>query len=47
MGTFDEQLARAVDAAGAEDDLVEYGIGPHAAYTVPLPVLTAAARGGP
>ena len=45
MGTFDEQLARAVESAGAEDDdLVEYGIGPHAAYTVPLPVLTAAAQ---
>jgi 5-methylthioadenosine/S-adenosylhomocysteine deaminase len=44
-GTFDEQLARAVESAGAEDDdLVEYGIGPHSAYTVPLPVLTAAAR---
>src|SRR3954447_7243302 len=43
-GTFDEQLARAVDSAGAEDDLVEYGIGPHSAYTVPLPVLGAAAE---
>jgi 5-methylthioadenosine/S-adenosylhomocysteine deaminase len=44
MGTFDEQLTRAVNSAGAEDDLVEYGIGPHSAYTVPLPVLTAAAQ---
>jgi 5-methylthioadenosine/S-adenosylhomocysteine deaminase len=43
-GTFDEQLARAVDSAGAEDDLVEFGIGPHSAYTVPLPVLTQAAE---
>jgi 5-methylthioadenosine/S-adenosylhomocysteine deaminase len=43
---FDEQLADAVRlAAGAPDDgTVEYGIGPHAAYTVPLPVLRAAAE---
>jgi 5-methylthioadenosine/S-adenosylhomocysteine deaminase len=42
---FDEQLKTAVElAAGAPGDgTVEYGIGPHAAYTVPLPVLRAAA----
>jgi 5-methylthioadenosine/S-adenosylhomocysteine deaminase len=41
FGTFDEQLAVALDlAAGADGDgQVEYGIGPHSAYTVPLPVL--------
>jgi 5-methylthioadenosine/S-adenosylhomocysteine deaminase len=46
MPPFDEQLQAAVDlAAGAPDDgAVEYGIGPHAAYTVPLPVLREAAR---
>ena len=43
---FEEQLRTAVDlAAGApRDGAVEYGIGPHAAYTVPLPVLREAAR---
>jgi 5-methylthioadenosine/S-adenosylhomocysteine deaminase len=43
---FEQQLADAVAlAAGApEDGSVEYGIGPHAAYTVPLPVLREAAR---
>jgi 5-methylthioadenosine/S-adenosylhomocysteine deaminase len=43
---FEQQLADAVAlAAGAPaDGTVEYGIGPHAAYTVPLPVLRAAAR---
>jgi 5-methylthioadenosine/S-adenosylhomocysteine deaminase len=43
---FEEQLADAVRlAADAPDDgTVEYGIGPHAAYTVPLPVLRAAAQ---
>jgi 5-methylthioadenosine/S-adenosylhomocysteine deaminase len=43
---FDEQLRAAVElATGAPDDgTVEYGIGPHAAYTVPLPVLRDAAR---
>src|SRR3954471_19203762 len=43
---FDEQLRAAVDLAGTapDDGTVEYGIGPHAAYTVPLPVLRAAAR---
>jgi 5-methylthioadenosine/S-adenosylhomocysteine deaminase len=42
---FDEQLRTAVDlAAGAPGDgTIEYGIGPHAAYTVPLPVLRDAA----
>jgi 5-methylthioadenosine/S-adenosylhomocysteine deaminase len=46
MGTLDEQLQAAVDRAGAApaDGRVEYGIGPHAAYTVPLPVLRDAAR---
>src|SRR3954447_7844214 len=41
-----EQLDRAVElAAGApQDGRVEYGIGPHAAYTVALPVLADAAR---
>jgi 5-methylthioadenosine/S-adenosylhomocysteine deaminase len=43
---FEQQLAHAVElAAGAPGDgSVEYGIGPHAAYTVPLPVLREAAR---
>ncbi|WP_324274845.1 amidohydrolase family protein [Blastococcus brunescens] len=42
---LDEQLRTAVDlAAGAPDEgTVEFGIGPHAAYTVPLPVLRDAA----
>src|SRR3954469_16722701 len=42
---FDEQLRAAVElATGAPGDgTVEYGIGPHAAYTVPLPVLRDAA----
>jgi 5-methylthioadenosine/S-adenosylhomocysteine deaminase len=42
---FQEQLKTAVElAAGApEDGTVEFGIGPHAAYTVPLPVLREAA----
>jgi 5-methylthioadenosine/S-adenosylhomocysteine deaminase len=42
---FDEQLRTAVDlAAGAPGDgTIEYGIGPHAAYTVPLPALRDAA----
>jgi 5-methylthioadenosine/S-adenosylhomocysteine deaminase len=45
MPPFEEQLRYAVDlAAGVPDDgRVEFGIGPHAAYTVPLPVLRAAA----
>jgi 5-methylthioadenosine/S-adenosylhomocysteine deaminase len=42
---FDEQLRAAVELAGRAptDGTVEYGIGPHAAYTVPLPVLRDAA----
>src|SRR3954469_20480364 len=43
FGTFDEQLETAVRLSASGDDQVEYGIGPHAAYTVPLPVLTSAA----
>jgi 5-methylthioadenosine/S-adenosylhomocysteine deaminase len=45
MPPFAEQLRQAVDlAAGAPDDgTIEFGIGPHAAYTVPLPVLREAA----
>jgi 5-methylthioadenosine/S-adenosylhomocysteine deaminase len=45
MPPFGEQVRQAVDlAAGAPDDgTVEFGIGPHAAYTVPLPVLREAA----
>ena len=41
-----EQLAAAVAlaATGPQDGTVEYGLGPHAAYTVPLPVLRDAAR---
>jgi 5-methylthioadenosine/S-adenosylhomocysteine deaminase len=42
---LEEQLAAAVElAAGAPaDGTVEYGLGPHAAYTVPLPLLRDAA----
>src|SRR4051794_27453066 len=42
---FQEQLRAAVDlaAGAATDGRIEYGIGPHAAYTVPLDVLRAAA----
>jgi 5-methylthioadenosine/S-adenosylhomocysteine deaminase len=45
MPPIEEQLQYAVDlAAGAPGDgTVEFGIGPHAAYTVPLPVLRQAA----
>jgi 5-methylthioadenosine/S-adenosylhomocysteine deaminase len=45
MPPFEKQLRTAVDlATGApEDGMVEFGIGPHAAYTVPLPVLREAA----
>jgi 5-methylthioadenosine/S-adenosylhomocysteine deaminase len=45
MPPIEEQLQYAVDlAAGAPGDgTVEFGIGPHAAYTVPLPVLRRAA----
>ena len=38
-GTFDEQLQTAVGLASSSDPQVEFGIGPHSAYTVPLPVL--------
>src|SRR3954447_11565464 len=44
FGTFDEQLETAVRLSASGDDQVEYGIGPHAAYTVPLAVLTRAAE---
>ncbi|MQA33598.1 amidohydrolase family protein [Modestobacter roseus] len=44
FGSFDEQLAAAAASGGTGDDQVEWGIGPHAAYTVPLPVLTQAAE---
>jgi 5-methylthioadenosine/S-adenosylhomocysteine deaminase len=42
---LEDQLAAAVELAGRADGdgRVEYGIGPHAAYTVPLPMLRAAA----
>ncbi|MGY1754119.1 amidohydrolase family protein [Blastococcus sp. SYSU D01042] len=42
----EEQLADAqrLFASAPGDGTVEYGIGPHAAYTVPLPVLREAAR---
>jgi 5-methylthioadenosine/S-adenosylhomocysteine deaminase len=45
MPPLEEQLAAAVDLArGAPGDgSVEYGLGPHAAYTVPLPLLRRAA----
>ncbi|MGY2128013.1 amidohydrolase family protein [Blastococcus sp. SYSU DS0617] len=45
MPPMEEQLRAAVAlAAGAPDDgTVEFGLGPHAAYTVPLPVLRDAA----
>ncbi|MGY1838698.1 MULTISPECIES: amidohydrolase family protein [unclassified Modestobacter] len=44
LGTFDEQLDRAAGSAGQGDEVVEYGIGPHSAYTVPLAVLSRAAE---
>jgi 5-methylthioadenosine/S-adenosylhomocysteine deaminase len=45
---FEDQLGVAVDLASAApaDGTVEYGIGPHGAYTVPLPVLREAASAG-
>jgi 5-methylthioadenosine/S-adenosylhomocysteine deaminase len=43
FGTFDEQLDTAVRLSADGDEQVEYGIGPHSAYTVPLPVLSRAA----
>ncbi len=39
-GTFDEQLQTAVTLSASSDAQVEYGIGPHSAYTVPLEVLS-------
>ncbi|MGR7024374.1 amidohydrolase family protein [Geodermatophilus sp. URMC 62] len=46
MPPLEEQMAAAVDlAAGVPGDgTVEYGLGPHAAYTVPLPLLRRAAE---
>src|SRR3954454_11377167 len=46
MPSVEDQLRAAVDlAAGTPaDGRIEFGIGPHAAYTVALPVLRAAAR---
>lgn len=43
---LEEQLATAVELAdrAPDDGTVEYGLGPHAAYTVPLPVLRRAAE---
>jgi 5-methylthioadenosine/S-adenosylhomocysteine deaminase len=45
MPPFEQQLLAAVELAAAApgDGAVEYGLGPHAAYTVPLPVLREAA----
>jgi 5-methylthioadenosine/S-adenosylhomocysteine deaminase len=45
MPPFEKQLRAAVDLAESapHDGTVEFGIGPHAAYTVPLPVLREAA----
>ncbi len=43
FGTFDEQLGTAVRLSASNDARIEYGIGPHSAYTVPLPVLGEAA----
>jgi 5-methylthioadenosine/S-adenosylhomocysteine deaminase len=42
---LEDQLAAAIELAGRTDadGRVEYGIGPHAAYTVPLPLLRSAA----
>ena len=49
MPPLDEQLRAAVELAAAApgDGAVEYGLGPHAAYTVPLPVLARRRAGGP
>ncbi len=43
---LEEQLAAAVETAvrARDDGLIEYGLGPHAAYTVPLPLLRATAQ---
>jgi 5-methylthioadenosine/S-adenosylhomocysteine deaminase len=45
MPPFEEQLRAAVELAATVpgDGAVEFGLGPHAAYTVPLPVLRDAA----
>jgi 5-methylthioadenosine/S-adenosylhomocysteine deaminase len=45
MPSFEDQLRAAVELAAQApgDGIVEYGLGPHAAYTVPLPVLRDAA----
>jgi 5-methylthioadenosine/S-adenosylhomocysteine deaminase len=40
---MEEQLAAGVQRGGGSDDVVEFGLGPHAAYTVPLPLLREAA----
>jgi 5-methylthioadenosine/S-adenosylhomocysteine deaminase len=46
MPPLAEQLRAAVELATAApaDGIVEYGLGPHAAYTLPLPLLADAAR---
>jgi 5-methylthioadenosine/S-adenosylhomocysteine deaminase len=46
MPPLEEQLAAAVELAAAapQDGVVEFGLGPHAAYTVALPLLGQAAR---
>jgi 5-methylthioadenosine/S-adenosylhomocysteine deaminase len=46
MAPLAEQLRAAVELAttAAADGIVEYGLGPHAAYTLPLPLLSDAAR---
>jgi 5-methylthioadenosine/S-adenosylhomocysteine deaminase len=46
MPPLAEQLRAAVELAthAPADGTVEYGLGPHAAYTLPLPLLTDAAR---
>jgi 5-methylthioadenosine/S-adenosylhomocysteine deaminase len=43
---MDQQVAAAVELArsAADEGQVEFGLGPHAAYTVPLPLLTDIAR---
>ncbi|GAA3182707.1 amidohydrolase [Blastococcus jejuensis] len=45
MPPMEQQLREAVAlaASGPDDGTIEYGLGPHAAYTVPLPVLREAA----
>jgi 5-methylthioadenosine/S-adenosylhomocysteine deaminase len=43
---MDQQVAAAVELSrsGPDDGQVEFGLGPHAAYTVPLPLLTEIAK---